>query len=97
MVRRRRSGKPGYHPVELAFYYSFLPPVDSFAAKPGQLARFLVFILSALLVGSLSVAQRKATESLRRTRDDLRDTVQKLMETNEGSPEARHIWPKHRH
>jgi PAS domain-containing protein len=67
----------------VAFYYSFLPPVDSFAAKPGQLARFVVFILSAVLVGSLSVAQRKATESLRRTRDDLRDTVQKLMETND--------------
>lgn len=67
----------------VAFYYSFLPPVDSFAAKPGQLARFIVFILSAVLVGSLSVAQRKATESLRRTRDDLRDTVQKLMETND--------------
>ncbi len=67
----------------LAFYYNFLPPVDSFVAKPGQLARFIVFILSAVLVGSLSVAQRKAAESLRRTRDDLRDTVQKLMETNE--------------
>ena len=67
----------------VAFYYSFLPPVDSFAAKPGQLARFIVFILSAVLVGSLSVAQRKATESLRRTRDDLRGTVQKLIETND--------------
>lgn len=67
----------------LAFYYSFLPPVDSLAAKPGQLARLVVFILSAVLVGSLSVAQRKATESLRRTRDDLRDTVQILMETND--------------
>ena len=67
----------------VAFYYSFLPPVDSFAAKPGQLARFIVFILSAVLVGSLTVAQRKATESLRRTRDDLRDTVQKLVETND--------------
>jgi len=67
----------------VAFYYSFLPPVDSFAAKPGQLARFIVFILSAVLVGSLSVAQRKAAESLRRTRDDLRDTVEKLTETND--------------
>jgi len=67
----------------IAFYYSFLPPVDSLAPKPGQLARFVVFILSAVLVGSLSVAQRRTTESLRRTRDDLRDTVQKLMETND--------------
>jgi transcriptional regulator with PAS, ATPase and Fis domain len=74
----------------LAFYYSFLPPADSFAAKPGQLARFFVFILSTVLVGSLSVAQRRATESLRRTRDDLRETVQELKKTNEalGTSEA---------
>ena len=67
----------------IAFYYSFLPPLDSFAAKPDQLARFIVFILSATLVGALSVAQRKAAESLRRTRDDLRDTVRELKKTNE--------------
>lgn len=67
----------------VAFYYSFLPPVDSFVAKPNQIARFFVFVASAVLVGSLSVAQRKATESLRRTRDDLRKTVEKLKETNE--------------
>jgi DNA-binding NtrC family response regulator len=67
----------------VAFYYSFLPPVDSFASKPDQLARFIVFILSAVLVGSLSVAQREAAESLRRTRDDLRDTVEKLMDSND--------------
>ncbi len=67
----------------VAFYYSFLSPVDSFGAKPGQLARFMVFLLSAALIGSLSVAQRKVTESLRRTRDDLRDTVQKLMQAND--------------
>ena len=64
-------------------FYSFLPPSDSFVAKPGQMARFLVFVGSALIVGSLSVAQRRAAESLRKTRDDLRDTVEKLKETNE--------------
>jgi DNA-binding NtrC family response regulator len=67
----------------VAFYYSFLPPVDSFVAKPNEIARFFVFVASAVIVGSLSVAQRKATESLRRTRDDLRKTVEKLKETNE--------------
>ena len=72
----------------LGFYYSFLPPADSFVAKPAQMARFLVFVLSAVLVGSLSVAQRKAAESLRRTRDDLRDTVQKLKETNDRLTES---------
>ena len=66
----------------LGFYYSFLPPVDLFVAKPGQTARFVVFILSALLVGAVSVAQRRVTESLRETRDDLSETVQKLKETN---------------
>ena len=65
------------------FYYSFLPPVDTFAAKPDQIARFLVFFVSALFVGSLSVAQRRTTESLRKARDDLRDTVEKLKESNE--------------
>jgi transcriptional regulator with PAS, ATPase and Fis domain len=66
----------------LGFYYSFLPPVDSFVAKPNQAARFIVFVLSAFLVGAVSVAQRRTTESLRRTRDDLRETVQKLEVTN---------------
>jgi transcriptional regulator with PAS, ATPase and Fis domain len=74
----------------VAFYYSFLPPADSFAAKPGQLARFAVFMFSTVLVGSLSVAQRRAAESLRRTRDDLRETVLELKKTNEalGTSEA---------
>jgi transcriptional regulator with PAS, ATPase and Fis domain len=74
----------------VAFYYSFLPPVESLAAKPDQLARFVAFVLSTALVGSLTVAQRKATESLRRTRDNLRDAVQELKKTNEalGSSEA---------
>ncbi|MFZ0747538.1 MAG: sigma 54-interacting transcriptional regulator [Terracidiphilus sp.] len=67
----------------LGFYYSFLPPTDLFIAKPGQSARFVVFILSALLVGAVSAAQRRATESLRRARDDLRGTVQELKKTNE--------------
>jgi len=67
----------------LGFYYGFLPPADSFAAKPDQMPRFVVFILSALLVGAVSVAQRRAAESLRETRDDLKETVQKLKETND--------------
>jgi transcriptional regulator with PAS, ATPase and Fis domain len=74
----------------LAFYYSFLPPIDSFVAKPSHLPRFLVFIVSAVFVGSLSVAQRRTTESLRRTRDDLNETVEELKKTNEalGKSEA---------
>jgi PAS domain-containing protein len=67
----------------LAFYYYFLPPAYSFAAKPGQAPRFFIFVVSALFVGSLSAAQRSATESLRRARDHLNETVQELKRTNE--------------
>jgi DNA-binding NtrC family response regulator len=66
----------------LGFYYSILPPVDSFVAKPGQVARFVLFTLSALLVGAISASQKRATDSLRKTRDELKDAVQKLKETN---------------
>ncbi len=67
----------------LTFYYFFLPPIYSLAAKPDEIPRLLVFMVSALFVGSLSVAQRSATESLRRARDDLKETVQELRSTNE--------------
>jgi PAS domain S-box-containing protein len=67
----------------LAFYYYFLPPIYSLGAKSEELPRLAVFMLSALFVGSLSVAQRSATESLRRARDDLKETVQELQSTNQ--------------
>src|SRR6266851_9657548 len=60
----------------LAFYYYFLPPIYSLDAKPGEIPRLLVFAVSAVFVGSLSAAQRSAVESLRRARDDLKETVQ---------------------
>jgi DNA-binding NtrC family response regulator/PAS domain-containing protein len=67
----------------LAFYYCFLPPAYSLAAKAGQAPRFFIFAVSALFVGVLSAAQRRATESLRGARDELNETVQKLKTTNE--------------
>jgi C4-dicarboxylate-specific signal transduction histidine kinase len=67
----------------LAFDYYFLPPIYSLVAKPGEIPRLVIFTVSALFVGSLSAAQRGATESLRRARDDLRGTVQELQKTNE--------------
>jgi signal transduction histidine kinase len=67
----------------LAFYYYFLPPTHSLATKSEEIPRLLIFMVSALFVGSLSVAQRRATESLRRARDDLNVTVQDLQNTNE--------------
>src|SRR6266436_2130278 len=67
----------------LAFDYYFLPPIYSLVAKPDEIPRLVIFTVSALFVGSLSAAQRAATESLRRARDDLRVTVQELQKTNE--------------
>jgi C4-dicarboxylate-specific signal transduction histidine kinase len=66
----------------LAFDYYFLFPTYSLAAKPGEIPRLVVFTLSALFVGALSAAQRRATESLKRVRDDLRGTVQELQKSN---------------
>jgi signal transduction histidine kinase len=62
----------------LAFDYYFLPPIYSLVAKPDQIPRLIVFTLSAVFVGALSAAQRSATESLKRTRDVLREKVQEL-------------------
>jgi len=67
----------------LSFYYYFLPPIRSLDAKPEEIPRLTVFLLSALFVGALSIAQRSATESLRRARDDLKETVQELQRSNE--------------
>jgi C4-dicarboxylate-specific signal transduction histidine kinase len=67
----------------LAFNYYFLPPVHSLGPKPEEIPRLVIFTVSALFVGSLSAAQRSATESLRRARDDLKVTVQELRSTNE--------------
>jgi len=67
----------------LAFNYYFLPPIYSLGPKPDEIPRLVIFTVSALFVGSLSAAQRSATESLRRARDDLKGTVQELQSTNE--------------
>jgi len=67
----------------LAFYYCFLPPIYSLGAKPEEMPRLVIFIVSALFVGTLSIAQRNATESLRRARDELREKVGELQNTNE--------------
>src|SRR5260370_24535167 len=67
----------------LAFYYYFLPPMSSMAAKPEEIPRLIVFAVSALVVGTLSGAQSSATESLRGARDDLSGTVKELQRTNE--------------
>jgi PAS domain S-box-containing protein len=66
----------------LAYYY-FLPPIGSLGTKPAELPRLFVFAVTAMFVWSLSTAQRSATESLRRARDDLKVRVQEIQQTNE--------------
>jgi C4-dicarboxylate-specific signal transduction histidine kinase len=85
----------------VAFYYYFLSPVHSFAAKPDEMPRLAAFAASALVVGSLSAAQRSATDSLRRARDELKGAVQALRRTNDDlqteSRERKHAEEELRH
>jgi PAS domain S-box-containing protein len=67
----------------LAFNHYFIEPLNSFALKSEEIPRFAIFTVSALIAGSLSAAQRSATESLRHARDDLKGTVRELQNTNE--------------
>jgi PAS domain S-box-containing protein len=67
----------------LAFHYYLVPPINSFTWKDGLFAvaisevpRLLLFSITSLVVASLISAQRKATETLRLSRDDLRVAMQ---------------------
>ena len=64
----------------LAFHYYFR---HSPGPKPKEMPRLLLYIVSNLLIGMLSAAQRSAKESLRCARDDLKRTVQDLQKSNE--------------
>jgi PAS domain S-box-containing protein len=92
---------PGYLATTLstlAFYYYFLPPIHSLAAKPEEIPRLIVFAGASFIVATLSAAQRSATESLRVARNDLLGTVQELQRTNEAlraeSIERKHVEDK---
>jgi PAS domain S-box-containing protein len=67
----------------VAFYYYFLTPIHLLTAKTEEIPRLAMFLLAALFVGSLSAAQRRDTESLRRARDDLKVRIQEIQLTNE--------------
>ncbi|MGA8760710.1 MAG: ATP-binding protein [Stellaceae bacterium] len=67
----------------LAFKYYYAMPLHSLAVDVKEIPRIFVFVLSALFAGLLSAAQRSATESSRRARDDLAGTVQALAASNE--------------
>jgi signal transduction histidine kinase len=62
----------------LAFHYYLVPPINTFTIKSNMLAvqvdelpRIILFLITAFFVNLLSAAQRNATESLRRSRDNL--------------------------
>ena len=67
----------------LAFKYYYAMPLHSLAVDVKEIPRIFVFALSALFAGLLSAAQRTATVSFRRARDDLAGTVQALAASNE--------------
>ena len=67
----------------LAFKYYYAPPLHTLAVDVKEIPRIFVFGLSALFAGLLSAAQKRATESLRRARDDLGRSVHELERSNE--------------
>jgi C4-dicarboxylate-specific signal transduction histidine kinase len=67
----------------LAFHYSFPHPIHVGPGIPREMPRLLLFLVSNILIAFLSAAQRKAKESIRRARDELKRTVQDLQKTNE--------------
>jgi PAS domain S-box-containing protein len=55
----------------------------SLVPTPSEISFLFTIFFSNLLIALMSIAQMKAKESLRRTRDDLKLTVQDLQRTNE--------------
>src|SRR6202171_859051 len=62
----------------LAFHYYLVPPINSFAWKHNlfavgisELPRLILFSVTSVFVAFMISAQREATETLRRSRDDL--------------------------
>src|ERR1700676_5293033 len=66
-----------------AFYYNLVPPTNSFAWKHDllhigivELPRLFLFSIVSLFVAFVVTTQRKATESLQRSRDDLQVVIE---------------------
>jgi PAS domain S-box-containing protein len=62
----------------LAFHYYLVPPINSFTWKPNlfvlhvsEVPRLILFVITALLVACVISSQKKATENLRRSGEDL--------------------------
>jgi PAS domain S-box-containing protein len=72
----------------LAFHYYLVPPINSFTWKQdafaldiSELPRLILFSITSLLVAFVISAQRKATEDLRRSGDDLHVAMENLKRT----------------
>lgn len=67
----------------LGFKYYYAAPLHTFAVDVKEIPRIFDFTLSTIFAGVLNAAQRHATESLRRARDDLEGMVQQLKRSNQ--------------
>jgi C4-dicarboxylate-specific signal transduction histidine kinase len=63
----------------LAFHHHLLQPTHGLGPNPPVTPRLLMYIVSNLLIGLLSAAQRKAKESIIRARDDLQRANEALL------------------
>ena len=67
----------------LAFDYLFVSPIHSLAVEPGQLPRFITFVLTIFFVWAMSASARRATSALVLARNELQtnnDTLRALGE-----------------
>jgi PAS domain S-box-containing protein len=64
---------PGLFAVALALcaFYYLVPPITSHALEISDLSRLALFTITALFVNSLSAGQKRTSDSLRRSRDEL--------------------------
>ncbi|MEH2483312.1 PAS domain S-box-containing protein [Nitrobacteraceae bacterium AZCC 2146] len=67
----------------LAFHYYLVPPINSFTWKHdlfdvgiSELPRLILFFITSVFVAFMMSAQRKATETLQRSGDDLRAAIE---------------------
>src|ERR1700732_1298760 len=66
----------------LAFHYYLVPPINSFTWKHdlfavgiSEVPRLILFLITSLFVAFMISAQRKATETLRHSRDELQAAI----------------------
>jgi len=85
----------------LAFAYYFTPPLESLAVDSAALPRLIIFALLGLSIATVSAAQRRAQDSLRRIRAELearvRERTADLERSNEQLQAALverqgHVW-----